>query len=85
MIEKRLLVEKFVVEKVMPEVKIDTLDVRNFYLANKDSRYDSAPYDSVKAQVFLDYQSDKANAAYSNYIAKLAEAEKVEFMDYNVK
>jgi len=85
MIEKRLLVEKFVLEKVMPEVKIDTLDVRNFYLANKDSRYDGAAYDSVKAQVFLDYQSDKANAAYSNYIAKLAEAEKVEFLDHNIK
>ncbi|MFZ5981622.1 MAG: tetratricopeptide repeat protein [Candidatus Zixiibacteriota bacterium] len=85
LIGKRLLVDKFVVEKVMPEVKIDTLDVRNFYLANKDSRYDSAPYDSVKAQVFLDYQSDKANAAYSNYIAKLAEAQKVEFLDHNVK
>ncbi|MBN1213305.1 MAG: hypothetical protein JXA92_12090 [candidate division Zixibacteria bacterium] len=82
---KQLLVEKFVVEKVMPEVKIDTLDVRNFYKANKDSCYEGAPYDSVKAQVFLDYQSEKANAAYSNYIAKLAETERVEFLDQNIK
>jgi len=85
MLLKQLLVEKFVVEKVMPEVKLDTMDVRNFYLANKDSRYEGAPYDSVKAQVFLDYQSDKANAAYSNYIAKLAEMERVEFLDQNIK
>jgi hypothetical protein len=82
---KQLLVEKFVINKVMPEVKIDTMDVRNFYLANKDSRYEGAPFDSVKAQVFLDYQSDKANAAYSNYIAKLSQAEKVEFLDQNIK
>ena len=85
MLLKQLLVEKFVVEKVMPEVKLDTMDVRNFYKANKDSRYEGAPYDSVKAQVFLDYQSDKANAAYSNYIAKLAEMERVEFLDQNIK
>lgn len=85
LILKQLLVEKFVLEKVMPEVKIDTMDVRNFYLAHKDNRYNKAPYDSVKAQVFLDYQSDKANAAYSNYIARLAQMEQVEFLDHNIK
>lgn len=82
---RRLLVDKYVLDKVMPQVSIDTNDVRNFYLANKDDKYNQALYDSVKAQVFLDYQSQKANAAFSDYIAKLSEAEKVEFYDQNVK
>ena len=85
LLRKRLLVEKYVADKVMPQVKIDTLDVRNYYAANKDSRYDSAPYDSVKTRVFLDYQQEKAGAAYGDYISKLASVEKVEFFDRNVK
>lgn len=84
MIQKNLLVEKYLMEKVMPEVKIDTLDIKNFYKANKD-RYDGKPYDSVRAQVFMDYQSEKAQAAYGDYISKLAQIEKVEFLDSNIK
>ena len=85
MLRKRLLVEKYVADKVMPQVKIDTLDVRNYYAANKDSRYDNVPYDSVRARVFLDYQQEKAGAAYGDYISNLASVEKVEFLDQNVK
>jgi hypothetical protein len=85
LMRKQLLVEKYVSDKVMPQVKIDTLDVRNYYAANKDSRYESAPYDSVKARVFLDYQQEKAGAAFSDYISNLASVEKVEFFDRNVK
>jgi len=84
-LEKRLLVDQFVSEKVMPDLKMDTLDVRNFYRANKDSLYNGAPLDSVRPQVYRDYQSEKANAAYNDYIMRLAEAEKVEFLDQNVK
>jgi len=84
-LEKRLVVDQFVSEKVMPDLNIDTIDVRNFYRANKDSLYNGAPLDSVRAQVYRDYQSEKANAAYNDYIMRLAEAEKVEFLDQNVK
>ena len=82
---KQLLVEQYVAEKVMPQVKGDTLDVRNFYLANKDSRYGGAPFDSVRMQVYMDYQSDKAEAAYNDYISALAKAENVQFFDRRVK
>jgi hypothetical protein len=82
---RNLLIEKFVVGKVMPEIRIDTLDARNFYLANKEERYDDAPYDSVKARVFLDYQAEKAGAVYTDYIARLVEAEKVTFLDHNIR
>ena len=82
---RKLLVDKYVVDKVIPEVTIDTTDVRNYFLANKQSKYQDAPYDSVRAQVFLDYQGQKTSAAFSDYIAWLSKAEKVEFYDQNIK
>ncbi len=82
---KHLLVDRFVTDKVIPEIKVDTLDVANYYQANKDKRYKGQPYDSVRAQVFMDYQNDKAEAAYGEYIGRLAKAERVEFLDHNVK
>ncbi len=85
MLVKNLLVQKYVVDKVMPEVRIDTADVRNFYLAKRDDRYRGAPYDSVKAQVFLDYQNEKAQSAFSEYVNRLAAGEQVEFLDQNIR
>jgi tetratricopeptide (TPR) repeat protein len=85
MLVKNLLVQKYVANKVMPAVKIDSADVRNFYVANKSDRYKGQPYDSVKVQVFMDYQNTKMEAAYGDYIAKLASAEQVEFLDNNVR
>jgi hypothetical protein len=82
---KNLLVERFVTKKVMPEVKIDTADVRNYYLANKKDRYNDMPYDSVKAKVFMDYQGEKAEAGLNDYLAKLYKAEKVTFLDHNIR
>jgi hypothetical protein len=80
-----LLVQKYVLDNVIPKIQIDTADVRNFYQANRSDRYNDAPYDSVKAQVFLDYQSQKAQSAYADYISMLAQKERVEFYDQNVK
>ena len=85
MLIKNLLVNKFLSEKVMPGIKVDTADVRNFYLANKDDKYGGAPYDSVKSQVFMDYQSQKAQSAYTDYLSKLVDAEHVTFLDHNIK
>ncbi len=85
LVVKNLLVQKYVANKVMPAVKIDTADVRNFYTANKAEKYKSQPYDSVKVQVFMDYQNSKMEAAYADYIGKLASAEQVEFLDNNVR
>ena len=85
MLIRNLLVNKFLTEKVMPGIKVDTADVRNFYLANKADKYGSAPYDSVKSQVFMDYESQKAQKAYADYLSKLVDAEHVTFLDYNIK
>ncbi len=82
---KSLVLDKYVVDKVMPEIHIDTADVRNYYLANRDTRYKGEPYDSVKAQVFMDYQGVKAQSAFGEYINRLAANEKVEFLDQNIR
>ncbi len=82
---KQLLINKYIVDKVMPQIKIDTNDVKNYYQANKINRYKDAPFDSVKAQVFMDYQSEKTQSAFGDYISMLAKKEKVEFFDHKVR
>ncbi len=83
--EKNLLIEKYVGEKIMPGIKIDSSDVYNYYKANQDKRYKNSPYDSVRSQVFMDYQNEKMEFAYTDYINSLAAVEKVQFLDHNVK
>ncbi len=81
---KSMVVQKYLSEKVFPGLKVEAEDVHNFYLANKDTRYDNKPFDSVKQQVMMDYQSQKAQSAYAEYLDNLAKAEKVEFLDQNL-
>lgn len=85
LVHKKMLVDKYVIDRIMPEVAIDSLDVDNFYRANRDTRYGGAPFDSVRAQVSMDYSSDKAQAAFHQYIGKLSAVERVEFIDENVR
>jgi tetratricopeptide (TPR) repeat protein len=82
---KKVVVQKYVEERVMPGISIDTADVRNFYLANKDTRYKGMPFDSARAAAIMDYESQKTESAYGQYIQKLAAAAKVEFLDQNLK
>lgn len=82
---KKMLVQRYVEERVMPKVAIDTADVRNFYLANKDSRYKGVPFDSARAQAFMDYENQKTESAYAQYLSQLAASSKVEFLEQNVK
>lgn len=82
---KGLLVNRYVTEKVMPSVRLDTLDIRNYYAAHKADRYAGKPYDSVRAQVFMDYQGEKAENAYLDYINRLAAQQRVEFLDQHVQ
>lgn len=82
---KRLLVDRFVSEKVVTSTTIDSVDVRNFYGANRDSLYQGAAFDSVRSRVYRDYQTQKAEVVYNEYISGLAQAEQVEFYDQNVR
>jgi tetratricopeptide (TPR) repeat protein len=82
---RQAIIDKYVADKVMPEISVDSMDIRNFYAANKDTRYDGEPLDSVRAQVFMDYQTEKAEAAFGKYIDKLAQAERLEILDQNIR
>jgi len=83
-LRKKLMVDKYILNNVIPQIKIDTMDVRNYYEAHKKDRYNSTPYDSVKANVFIDYQGEKAEKAFADFIFKLAQNEKVEFLESNL-
>ncbi|PKK84805.1 MAG: hypothetical protein CVT49_01225 [candidate division Zixibacteria bacterium HGW-Zixibacteria-1] len=85
MLEKQLLIEKYAVEKVMPQINIDTTDMKNYYKANKDGKFEGKPYDEVKAQVLMSYQQEKAQQAFGEYVAKLSAAENVKIFEENVK
>lgn len=82
---RQLIVDKYIVDKVMPQIKIDSMDVRYFYQANAADRYDNKPYDSVKAQVFMDYQNEKASQTFNDYINKLSQKEKVQILEHNIR
>ncbi|UCD94623.1 MAG: hypothetical protein JSU69_00810 [Candidatus Zixiibacteriota bacterium] len=84
-LEKQLLIEKYIIENVMPEINIDTSDVRNYYLANKEMKYGDKSYEEVKTQVLIDYQQEKAQQAFSDYVARLSVVEKVRIFEENVK
>ncbi len=84
-IEKQLLVEKYLVDKALPQVNIDTVDVRNYYLANRKDKYGDKAYDEVKATVMMDYQKGKSQKVFADYISKLAALEKVQVFEENVR
>jgi tetratricopeptide (TPR) repeat protein len=84
-IEKQLIVEKYAMAKIMPQINIDTADVKNYYQANKKSKYGDKSYDEVSTKVLMDYQQEKSQRAFSDYVAKLAAVEKVQVFEENVK
>jgi tetratricopeptide (TPR) repeat protein len=84
-LEKQLLIQKFIMDNVMPSVNIDSADIRNYYLAHKDDKYTGKPYDEVQTQLFYDYQQEKAQQAFAEYVSKLAAVEKVRLFEENIK
>lgn len=81
---KKLIVDRFVVEKLGPGLQIDPADIRNYYLANK-ARYGNEAFEKVAREVADDYQREKLQSAYLTYVAQLAEAGNVQFLDGNIK
>lgn len=84
-LEKQLLTEKYVTERILPQVNLDTLDIRNFYLANRKERYGDKAYEEVRSRVLLDYQQEKSQKALNELIEKLAELEKVQIFEENIR
>lgn len=84
-LNKQLMIEKYITEKVLPNVNIDTTDMMNYYLAHKSDKYDNKSIDDVKTRVFMDYQQEKAQKAFSDYVARLSAVEKVQIFEENIK
>jgi len=82
---RQLLIEKYIYDKVLPEINIDTADVRNFYLANKSVKYEDKSYEEVRNQVVMDYQQEKAQQAFTDYVGRLSAVEKVQVFEENIK
>lgn len=84
-ITKQAVVESYIQEKVMKDVTIDNNDVQNFYQANKELRYADKEFEEVKEQVYRDYQGEKAQQAFQNYVNKLAAVENVQIFEEKIK
>jgi len=84
-LEKQLLLEKYVTERIMPEGKLDTADVHTYYLAHKDDRYDGKPYDDVRDRVMRDYQQEKFQQLINEQVTKLGAIDKVQIFEENLR
>ncbi len=84
-ITKQAVVERYLQEKVMSEITIDDNDVKNFYQANKDTKYKDKDFETVKEQVYRDYQGEKSKQAFQNYVSKLAAVENVQIFEEKIK
>jgi len=82
---KQAVVDKYLKDKVMLNVSIDESDVKNYYEANKGARYDNKAYGEVKDQVRRDYQNEKSQQVFQNYVNKLASVENVQIFEEKVK
>jgi len=85
LLNRQVVVDKFVSQKVLGDVKIDQSDIRNFYTANKSMMFDDKPFDEVSQQVIQAYQQVKAQEAFKNYVSKLMQADNVQIYENKIK
>ncbi|UCD18299.1 MAG: hypothetical protein JSV44_05150 [Candidatus Zixiibacteriota bacterium] len=84
-LEKQLLLEKYITERIMPEGRLDTADVRNFYLVHKDDRYEGQSFDDVRTRVLQDYQQEKFQQLLNEHVTKLMAVDRVQIFEENVQ
>ena len=82
---KKLLMEKYISEKILPELSMEPSDIQNYFEANKERLYQNQKFEDIAQRVAQDYRTEKSATAYMEHIAKLAEIEKVLFLDKNIK
>ena len=84
-ITKQAVVERYLQENVISDITIDDNDVLNYYQANKETKYKNNEFDTVKEQVYRDYQGEKSKQAFQNYVNKLASVENVQIFEEKIK
>lgn len=82
---KKLLMEKYIAERIMPQLSMEPSDIRNFYEANQEKRYQNQKFEAIAERVARDYRTEKSAMTYMEHIARLAKIEKVVFLDQNIK
>jgi len=83
-ITKQAVVDSYLQEKVMKNVTIDDNDLHNYYLANKDDKYNGKEFEDVNEQVYRDYQAEKTRQAFQDYVNKLAAVENVQIFEEKI-
>ncbi len=81
---KRLLVDEYVASKLTPPNRLDSADVMNFYQANK-SQFADRPFPEIQKEVMSAYQSQKMESAYNELIESLAQAQKLDILEENMR
>jgi len=84
-LDKQAVVDRYLKDKVMGDIKIDQSDVKNYYEAHKSDKYGDKPLSEVKDQVYRDYQSEKSQQAFQDYVNKLAAVEDVKVFEEKIK
>lgn len=82
---RQAVVGKYIRDNILPPDQVDSVDVYNYYLANKSDKYGGKDYGDVQSEVIQDYGREKFQKAFSDYINKLAAVEKVQIFEENVR
>ena len=82
---RQAIVDKYLKDKVMVNLRIDDNDVKNYYEANKSTKYNDKAFDEVKDRVYQDYKSEKSQQVFQNYVNNLASVENVKIFEDKIK
>jgi tetratricopeptide (TPR) repeat protein len=84
-ITKQAVVERFIRQKVLADLQFDESDIMNYYTVNKEAKYSSKSFEEIAEQVYRDYQQDKAQQAFNDYVTKLMAVEQVQIFKEKLK
>lgn len=82
---RQVMIDKYIRENIIPQDQIDSVDVYNYYLANKENKYNGQDFIQVQQTVLQDYGREKFQSYFSDYIARLAAVEKVQIFEENIR
>jgi len=85
LLNRQVMIDKFVSDKILSDIKIDQSDIQNFYTANKEQMFDGKPFNEVREKVIRAYQQVKAEEAFKNYVSKLMAVENVQIYENKIK
>ncbi len=85
LLNRQIIVQKYVSDKVLGDIKVDQSDITNFYEANKEKMFDNKPFQAVQKEVVQAYQQVKTEEAFNNYVSRLMAVENVQIFENKIK